>query len=63
MWKAEDYQENHQRWVRRFTAEEIDELSSVADEFIAKKIPLTGISKVSFVGLRSLSIQTDRTNC
>lgn len=48
VWKAEDYQNNPERWVRYFTDEEIEELGSVADKFIAEKIPLTGISKVSF---------------
>lgn len=47
MWKAEDYQNNPERWVRYLTDEEIEELSSVADQFMADNIPLTGISKVS----------------
>lgn len=48
VWKAEDYQNNLERWIHRMTKEEIDELSAEADKFIAEKIPLTGISKVSF---------------
>jgi hypothetical protein len=48
LWKPEDYKDNPERWVHRFTAEEIEELGSVADKFIADGIPLTGISKVSF---------------
>jgi hypothetical protein len=47
VWKAEDYTNNPERWVHVFDAEEIAELSAVADKFIAEKIPLTGISKVS----------------
>ncbi len=46
VWKAEDYANNPERWVHVFTDEEISELSAIADEFIAAKIPLTGISKV-----------------
>lgn len=47
VWKAEDYQNNPERWVRHFTEDDIEELSIAADRFIAEKIPLTGISKVS----------------
>ncbi|XP_037033187.1 taurine hydroxylase-like protein SAT17 [Bradysia coprophila] len=49
LWKAEDYQNNPEHWVRHFTDEEIEDLSSAADKFIADKIPLTGISKSNFV--------------
>ncbi|OBT53488.1 hypothetical protein VE04_06660 [Pseudogymnoascus sp. 24MN13] len=49
LWKPEDYKDNPEKWVHRFTAEEIDELGSVADKFIADGIPLTGISKSNFV--------------
>lgn len=45
-WKAEDYQNNSERWVHVFNDEEIAELSDVADGFIANNIPLTGISQV-----------------
>jgi hypothetical protein len=47
VWKAEDYTNNPERWVHVFIQEEIDELSATADKFLADKIPLTGISKVS----------------
>jgi len=47
VWKAEDYVNNPERWVHVFNDEEIDELSAVADKFIADKIPLTGMSKAS----------------
>lgn len=49
LWKAEDYKNNPERWVHRFTAEEIEELGSVADKFIADGTPLTGVSKVCYI--------------
>lgn len=55
MWKAEDYQNYPERWVHRLTDEEIEELGSAADKFIAENIPLTEISKVSFNVLDVLS--------
>lgn len=47
VWKAEDYRENPEKWTHRFTPEQIAELSTAADAFLASKTPLTGISKVS----------------
>jgi hypothetical protein len=47
VWKAEDYTENPERWVHEFSRSEIAELSAAADKFIAERIPLTGITKVS----------------
>ncbi|KAH6675515.1 hypothetical protein B0J14DRAFT_365271 [Halenospora varia] len=55
VWKAEDYTNNPERWVHVFNDEEIEELSAVADKFLADKIPLTGISKDNFV-LPKLSV-------
>lgn len=46
VWRAEDYTNNPERWVHRFTDDEVEELSGVADKFIADGIPLTGISQV-----------------
>lgn len=46
VWKAEEYANHPERWVHRFTPEEIQELSDTADRFIASGTPLTGISKV-----------------
>lgn len=46
VWKAEEYVNNPERWVHRFTPDEIQELSDTADRFIASGTPLTGISKV-----------------
>ncbi|PYH46519.1 TauD/TfdA family dioxygenase [Aspergillus saccharolyticus JOP 1030-1] len=48
VWKPEDYRDNPEKWTHRFTAEEVEELSQAADEFLAKKTPLTGISKHNF---------------
>lgn len=47
VWKPEDYRDQPERWTHRFTDEEIEELSTVADQFLASGTPLTGISKVS----------------
>lgn len=49
VWKAEEYKDNPEKWVHRFTAAEIEELSSAADRFIAAGTPLTGISQKSFI--------------
>jgi hypothetical protein len=47
VWKREEYVNNPEKWVHRFTAEEIQELSDTTDRFLASGTPLTGISKVS----------------
>ncbi|KAF3400422.1 hypothetical protein DPV78_004931 [Talaromyces pinophilus] len=49
VWKAEDYKDHPEKWVHRFTAEEVEELSSAADRFIAAGTPLTGISQKNFI--------------
>jgi len=46
VWKKEDYIDNPEKWTHPFTQEEVEELGAAADNFIAKGIPLTGISKV-----------------
>jgi len=48
VWKAEDYRENPEKWTHTFTPEQVEELSTAADAFLASKTPLTGISKVSY---------------
>ncbi|EFX05647.1 hypothetical protein CMQ_3716 [Grosmannia clavigera kw1407] len=48
VWKKDDYENKPERWVHRFTAEEIQELSDTSDAFIASGTPLTGISKSNF---------------
>ncbi|KAL4895136.1 hypothetical protein BDV59DRAFT_160278 [Aspergillus ambiguus] len=48
VWKAEEYRDAPEKWTHRFTAEEIEELSTTADNFLKNKIPLTGISKSNF---------------
>src|SRR5882757_10561123 len=47
VWKAEEYANNPERWIHVLNDQEVNELSLVADEFIADNTPLTGISKVS----------------
>lgn len=46
VWRSEDYRNNPEKWTYTFTAEDISELSTAADNFLAAKIPLTGITKV-----------------
>lgn len=46
VWKTEDYRTNPEKWTYPFTMEDIEELSTAADDFLAAKIPLTGITKV-----------------
>lgn len=46
VWKPEDYQNNPERWVHRFSEEEIVEISKAADDFLSSGTPLTGITKV-----------------
>lgn len=46
LWKAEDYRDNPERWVHRFSEEEIEEMSTAADDFEAFGTLLTGITKV-----------------
>ena len=48
VWRAEDYKHNPERWTHGFSGEEIAELSKAADDFIASKTPLTGITKELF---------------
>lgn len=46
VWRREDFVNSPEKWVHVFQADEIEELGTAADEFIARKIPLTGISRV-----------------
>lgn len=55
VWKAEDFREHPEKWTHVFSPEEIEVLSTASDNFLANKIPLTGISKVHH--LRPLSDQ------
>ena len=48
VWKAEDYANNPEQWIHRFSEEEVKEMSDTADAFMASATPLTGISKVSW---------------
>ncbi|VUC36825.1 unnamed protein product [Clonostachys rosea] len=47
-WNPEDYENNPERWVHRFTEAELEELSTAADRFIAAGTPLTGITQENF---------------
>lgn len=49
VWRAEEYREHPEKWTHAFSPEEIEELSTAADNFLAAKIPLTGISKVNLI--------------
>ncbi|MCJ1327306.1 hypothetical protein MMC10_003974 [Thelotrema lepadinum] len=48
VWKKEDYVDNPERWVHRFSKEEATELGAAADAFMASGTPLTGITKDNF---------------
>lgn len=44
VWKASDFSGRPERWVHRFTDDEVAELSAAADAFLASGAPLTAIS-------------------
>ena len=46
VWRRQDYSSNPERWVHRFSGEEIEEMSAAADTFMSSGTPLTGITKV-----------------
>lgn len=48
VWETKDYVNNPERWVHRFNDAEVAELGKAADDFIASKTPLTGISQSNF---------------
>lgn len=48
VWEAAEYKDNPERWTHPFSQEEIKELSTAADRFIAAGHPLTGITKELF---------------
>ena len=47
-WKPDDFTGKSDKWVHRFTTEEIEELGQAADRFLESRTPLTGISKGNF---------------
>jgi hypothetical protein len=49
VWKAEEYRDHPEKWTHTFTEEQIAELSTAADNFLASKTPLTGIAKVGTI--------------
>lgn len=48
VWQREEYINNPELWVHRFTPDEVKELGEASDKFIHDGIPLTGISKDNF---------------
>ena len=58
VWRPEDYQNNPEKWVHRFTPEEIEELSAASDKFIEDGIPLTGISQVRVCRMMARALLT-----
>ncbi|CZR54856.1 uncharacterized protein PAC_04740 [Phialocephala subalpina] len=66
VWKAEDYRDNAERWTHVFSEQEIEELGSAADAFIASGTPLTGISRTHFplptLALFLKSVRTELLN-
>ena len=46
VWEAKDYINNPERWVHRFSQDEVAEMSEAADRFSSSGTPLTGITKV-----------------
>lgn len=47
-WRRDEYADQPEKWVHRFTSEEVQELGKAADDFMASGTPLTGISKDNF---------------
>ena len=47
-WEAGDYATNPSLWQHPFSPEELDSLSSAADNFISQNLPLTAISPSNF---------------
>ena len=46
VWVRDDYQNRPDRWTHPFSPEEIEELSVASDSFIARGLPLTGMTTV-----------------
>lgn len=64
VWKPEDYQNHPERWVHRFSDDEIVEISKAADDFISSGTPMTGITKVgaSTIGWRGRVRERERAD-
>ena len=54
VWKKEDYTDSPERWTRRLTENEIQELGAASDRFIESGTPLTGIEKVSIPSVSNI---------
>jgi len=61
VWRREDYINSPDKWIHRWTQEEIDDLSRAADEFAAKGLSLTQISQENFVLGRKLAARLETT--
>ena len=46
VWIKDEYMNNPEKWVHRFTEEEVEELGATSDKFIKEGIPLTGVTQV-----------------
>ena len=58
VWEAKDYVNNPERWIHRFSQDEVDEMSEAADSFSSSGTPLTGITKAR----RGLQVYQLRTS-
>jgi hypothetical protein len=48
LWDAADYKDSPAKWQRRFTAEEVEQLSEAADTFMGSGLALTAMTKVRY---------------
>ena len=48
VWSKANYLDHSERWTHYFSEAEIQEISDAADQFVASKTPLTGITKEKF---------------
>jgi hypothetical protein len=48
VWTREEYAEKPERWIHRFTEDEIADIGRAADEFYKRGLPLTEIGRENF---------------
>jgi hypothetical protein len=48
LWKADDFRNDPDRWVHRFSPAEVEEISKASDDFMKSGIPLTGITSSNY---------------
>jgi len=46
VWEADDFRSHPERWLKKWTAEHIQELEEAYDSFAQSKLPITAITKV-----------------